>query len=120
VGTLQRLPKIIGNNSIIRELVYTARRFSAEEAIRFGMLSNVFVDRSTAYQHGLSIARKINRLSPVAIQGSKINLNFSRDHSVATSLEYQSVWNMGMLQTNDIPTAASANMTKTVPIFPKL
>lgn len=120
VGTLQRLPKIIGNDSIVRELVYTARRFSAEEAKSFGMLSNVFADRTIAMQHALTIARKIRSLSPVAIQGSKINLNFSRDHSVTTALEYQSAWNMGMLQTSDIPIAATGAMTKTVPVFPKL
>ncbi len=36
VGTLQRFPKIVGNDSLVRELVYTARKFMAEEALTMG------------------------------------------------------------------------------------
>ncbi len=38
VGTLQRLPKVVGNDSLVRELVYSARRFSAQEAHAIGLL----------------------------------------------------------------------------------
>lgn len=38
VGTLQRLPKLVGGDSKLRELVYTARKFSAQEALHMGML----------------------------------------------------------------------------------
>ena len=37
LGTLQRLPKIVGNDSVVRELAYTARVFGADEALSFGM-----------------------------------------------------------------------------------
>ncbi len=42
VGVLQRLPKIIGNDSLARELVYTGRKFSAKEAEICGFVSKVF------------------------------------------------------------------------------
>ena len=38
VGTLQRLPKIIGNESLGRELCYTARMFYADEAKGLGFV----------------------------------------------------------------------------------
>lgn len=38
VGTLQRLPKVVGNHSWVRDLVYTARRVSADEALKFGLV----------------------------------------------------------------------------------
>ncbi len=38
VGTLQRLPKVVGNDSLVRELVYTARRFTAQEALNMGLV----------------------------------------------------------------------------------
>lgn len=38
VGTLQRLPKVIGNDSLLRELVYTARKFYPDEALSMGMV----------------------------------------------------------------------------------
>ena len=36
VGSLNRLPKIIGNESWLKEITYTARNFDASEALRFG------------------------------------------------------------------------------------
>lgn len=45
VGTLQRLPKVIGNDSLVRELCYTARKFKSEEAALIGLVSKVFPDK---------------------------------------------------------------------------
>lgn len=42
VGVLQRLPKIIGSASLVRELVFTGRKFSAQEAKDCGFFSKVF------------------------------------------------------------------------------
>ena len=41
IGTLQRFPKIVGNDSLARELCYTAREFGATEAREIGFLSKV-------------------------------------------------------------------------------
>ena len=38
IGTLQRLPKIVGNDSLVRELVYTAKNFTPEEALKLGLV----------------------------------------------------------------------------------
>ena len=38
VGTLQRLPKVVGNDSWVRDIVLTARRVSADEALQFGLV----------------------------------------------------------------------------------
>lgn len=44
VGTLQRLPKIIGSQSLVKDLVYTARKMLAPEALASGFVSEVLVD----------------------------------------------------------------------------
>lgn len=41
VGTLQRFPKIVGSNSLVRELVYTARKYPAAEALKDGFVSRM-------------------------------------------------------------------------------
>ncbi|TFY50325.1 hypothetical protein EVJ58_g11095, partial [Rhodofomes roseus] len=41
IGTLARLPKIAGNHSLMHELAYTARDFSAAEAEKLGFVSRV-------------------------------------------------------------------------------
>ncbi len=52
------------------------------------VLSAVHKDRETAESAGLDLAKVIASKSPVAIQGSKVNLVYSRDHPVPDSLEY--------------------------------
>lgn len=42
IGTLSRLHRIIGNQSLARELAFTARSFSAKEALSMGFVSRVF------------------------------------------------------------------------------
>lgn len=44
VGTLQRLPKIIGCSSLIRELAYTGRKFLSNEALQCGFVNRLFDD----------------------------------------------------------------------------
>jgi enoyl-CoA hydratase/carnithine racemase len=38
LGTLQRFPKVIGNDSYARELAFTARKFYADEAKQMGFI----------------------------------------------------------------------------------
>lgn len=42
VGTLQRMPKIIGSTSLVNELAFTCRKFPALEAEKSGFVSKVF------------------------------------------------------------------------------
>jgi delta(3,5)-delta(2,4)-dienoyl-CoA isomerase len=42
VGTLQRLPKVIGSQSLVNDLCLTARRMKSEEAEKCGLVSSVF------------------------------------------------------------------------------
>jgi len=41
IGTLQRFPKITGNDSLAREFALTGRKFSAKEAREIGFVSEV-------------------------------------------------------------------------------
>ncbi|RUS81704.1 hypothetical protein EGW08_010511 [Elysia chlorotica] len=120
VGTLQRFPRIVGNDSLTRELVYTARKFYSDEAKSIGFVSRVLVDKDQMMKTALDMASTIAAKSPVAVQGSKINLVYSRDHSVPEGLDYNAKWNITMLQSEDVMKAASAFMNKTKPVFSKL
>ena len=51
VGTLQRLPKLIGDG-LVRELAYTGRKFASDEAERCGLVNQVFESpESSAQSH---------------------------------------------------------------------
>lgn len=112
VGTLQRLPKIIPD-AAVRELAYTGRNMSADEAKELGFINRVYADRETLLKEVTAIARDITTKSPLAIRGTKEMLLYSRDHSVVEGLNYIATWNSGMLSQADLGTALQAQMEKT-------
>lgn len=121
VGTLQRFSKIIGSDSLIRELVYTARKFSAVEAAQQGFVSCLFDNQESLLNGSIKLAEKIASKSPVAIQGSKLSLIYSRDHTVQEGLDHIAMYNQTMLLSEDFINAAMSQATKSdPPIFSKL
>ena len=82
VGTLQRFPRVVGNDSWTRELAFTGRFFSAKEALERGFLSEIFESKGKAIDKAMEIARSIASKSPIAVQGTKALLDYSRDHSI--------------------------------------
>ncbi|XP_053257836.1 delta(3,5)-Delta(2,4)-dienoyl-CoA isomerase, mitochondrial [Podarcis raffonei] len=112
VGVLQRLPHIVGNRSLVNELAFTARKMMAPEAESSGLVSRVFQDKETMMQSAFDLATEIASKSPVAVQGTKVNLVYSRDHPVSEGLKYMATWNMSMLQTEDILKSAQGIMEK--------
>ncbi|MCP4317532.1 MAG: crotonase/enoyl-CoA hydratase family protein [Hyphomicrobiales bacterium] len=119
VGTLQRLPKIIAP-AIVAELAYTGRRFSAEDARGYGLLSQLCETREQLMAETLALAEQISTKSPLAIAGVKRNLSYSRDHGVADGLDYMATWNAGMLRAEDLMNAVQASMAKKEAVFSDL
>lgn len=96
IGTLQRFPKITGNDSLARELALTGRKFDAQEAKDIGFVSDVVqggrkevVGEYKQLQHGkqtgsadadgparaLDMAKTIAEKSPIAVISTKHLMN---------------------------------------------
>jgi len=120
VGTLQRLPKVVGNQAWVRDVCFTGRTFNAEEARQQGLVTRVSENREALLRDALSLAKVIASKSPVAIAGIKEALIYSRDHSVEDSLKQIRNWNMSQIQTQDLPEAIQSIFSKKVPNFSKL
>ncbi|KAF8172941.1 Delta2-dienoyl-CoA-isomerase [Mycena galopus ATCC 62051] len=121
IGTLAYLPKITGNQSLMRELAYTSRMFSTAEAERLGLLSAVVPGgRDEVICAALDLAAVIAQKSPIAVSGTKRILLHSRDHSVSQNLEYTAAWNAAALQTSDIPESLRAAKARSAPVFAPL
>ncbi|KAL2825028.1 ClpP/crotonase-like domain-containing protein [Aspergillus cavernicola] len=120
VGTLSRLPKIVGNYGWVKDVCLTARLFGAEEALRVGFVSQVFDTKSNAIAGAVELAALMASKSPIAVQGTKELLNWSRDHTVQDGLRYTSIWNSAALQTSDISAALLSGIQKRKPTFEKL
>ncbi|MBJ2248402.1 MULTISPECIES: crotonase/enoyl-CoA hydratase family protein [Pseudomonas] len=116
VGTLQRLPRIIGDG-MLRELAYTGRQFGAEEARSIGLVNRVYADQESLLAGVMQIAEEIAAKSPIAVTGTKAMISYMRDHTVNDGLEYVATWNSAMLQSNDLRVAIAAHMSKQKPEF---
>ena len=86
IGTLSRLPKVVGSQSWVKDVALSARVFGAEEALKVGFVSNVFPGKNQAVGEGIRWAAMIAGKSPVAVQGTKELLNWSRDHTIKDGL----------------------------------
>ena len=111
VGTLQRLPKIIPDSKL-REMAYTGRRMYAEEAKEAGLVSGTYGSQEKLLVAANKLASEIASKSPVAIYGLKAVMNYSRDHNVNDSLEYNALWSGAMLSQKDMTEQMTANMEK--------
>jgi delta(3,5)-delta(2,4)-dienoyl-CoA isomerase len=120
IGTLARLPKIVGSTSWVKDVCLTARDFSAQEALGVGFVSQVHAGKAAALRSGLDMAALLATKSPVAVQGTKELLNYGREHGTVDSLRYTTIWNTVALQTNDFPAALMSGLKKTRPTFAKL
>merc|ERR1711915_310975 len=112
VGTLQRLPKVIGSQSLVNDLCLTARKMKSDEAEKCGLISRTYADKEELMKNALELAKQIASKSPVAVQGTKMHLVYSREHTVAEGLRNMSTWNMSMLQSEDVMKSAMASMNK--------
>lgn len=116
VGTLQRLPHLIPAG-LMRELAYTGRNLAADEARAAGLVNAVFDDHQAMLAHVMGVARTIAAKSPLAIHGSKVMMNYTRDHTVDEALDYMAVWNAAFIHTQDLPEAMTATREKRAPKF---
>jgi enoyl-CoA hydratase len=119
VGTLQRLPKIIPDG-VARELAYTGRRMSAQRALEVGLVNQIFPTHEELVAGVLEIANEIASKSPLAIWGTKEMLLYSRDHSVADSLNHIATWQTGMFQPSDMVESFAAKAEGRETNFPDL
>jgi enoyl-CoA hydratase len=119
VGTLQRLGKVVPEG-FAREMAYTGRRYPAQRAYDVGLVQQVFPDQDTLVAGALETAREIASKSPLAIWGTKVAMNYARDHSVDDGLDQIATWQSGMFQPDDMMEAFQAKSEKRAPVFPDL
>lgn len=119
MGTLQRIQHVMPSG-LARELAYSSRNLGAEEALTCGFVNEVYETHEEMLDAVRALATDIARHSPMAVHGTKIMLNYSRDHSVQDSLNHMATWQSGMLQVPDVQEAMQAGAEKRTPKFDNL
>jgi enoyl-CoA hydratase len=68
--------------------------------------------------HVMAVAKDIAEKSPLAVHGSKVMINYARDHSIADGLDYIATWQAGMYNPEtDMAEAFRARQEKRTPDF---
>jgi enoyl-CoA hydratase len=116
LGTLQRLPHIIGQGWF-RELALTGRDFTAAEALQMGLITRLCSNREALYTEARKLADQIAACPPPTVQGTKEVILYSRDHGIQAGLHYVAQKNSAALPSEDVVEAVTAFMEKRVPVF---
>lgn len=116
VGTLQRLPRLIGEG-MARELAYTGRQIEASEAEKLGLVNRLFASPESLAAGVRAIAANIAAKSPLATRGLKEVMNYSREHTTSDGLNYVATWNAALLLSADLDESIAAQREKRSPIF---
>lgn len=113
VGTVQRLPKIVGPGHTA-ELLFTGRDFDAGEAERIGLINRVVDDVHT---HAGAAATEIAANSPLVVEGAKEVLRLQEGMTTDAALDHMALWNAAFLVSNDLSEAMTAYFEKRPPDF---
>ena len=116
VGTLQRITPIVGKG-LAREMAFTGRFIDAKRSLAFGLVNDVLADKDALLAAARAMAAEIAANSPVAVQGAKVVLNYSDEHTTDEGLEYVAQWNSSFIATNDVTEALTAFLEKRPPEF---
>lgn len=111
VGSLQRLPAIIGKGHVA-ELAYTGKDITAARAETIGLVNSVSTDAEAVVADARVMAAEIAANSPLAVQGTKSVLVAGEGRSVAEGLDYVATWNAAFLASDDLTEAMAAFMEK--------
>jgi len=120
VGTFPRLCHLIPQGWA-RELAYTGRRLPAQQAKEIGLVNAVLPSHEALLKHVMEVAKDIAEKSPLAVHGSKVMINYARDHTIADGLDYIATWQAGMYNPEtDMREALEARQEKRAPHFADL
>ncbi len=116
VGTLQRLPAIVGPGHTA-QLAFTGEDIDARRAMEIGLVIEVHPDPDTTMAAAGTIAAQIADNSPLVVQGIKRVLAANDGRTVEQALDYAAQWSASYLISNDLIEAVTAFMEKRKPDF---
>ena len=101
-------------DDVLRELVYTAREFDADESLHHGFVTRIEADPHAA---AMAMARDIAARSPHAVRGAKRLANAAHDLEPRAMLEMETEEQMQLIGKPNMMEQVAAHMAKRAPVF---
>lgn len=114
-GGTQRLPRLVGVG-IAKELLFTGRKVSAEEAKEIGLVKKV-VEHDELMNEAEALMKQILKNAPIAVKTCKELVNKGMEMSLADALVYESELNGMLAETEDAKEGVKAFFEKRSPVF---
>lgn len=114
-GGTQRLPRIVGEAKA-KELIFLAKKFSAAEANKLGLVNEV-VKQEDVMKMALQTAQMIAQNAPLAIRQAKVAIHQGREAGVSQGLEMETTAYEPLIPTFDRLEGLAAFREKRIPQF---
>jgi enoyl-CoA hydratase len=114
-GGTQRLPRVVGLGRA-KEMVLTGARWSAAQALQYGLVSEV-VPAAELLSAARRMAERVLALGPLAVRLSKAALNASAQMPLQAGLAYESTAQAITFESADKMEGTTAFLEKRRPLF---
>jgi len=114
-GATQRLARLVGVG-IAKELIYTGKRISAQEALSIGLLNRI-VPHDKVIDEAKKMAELIASKGPLAVRASKKAINQGLNMSLVEGLELETHLFSQIMGTEDKREGIDAFLEKRNPVF---
>lgn len=98
-GGTQRLPRLIGVGKA-KELIYTARRISASEALEMNLVNYVY-EKENLLDKAIELAYEIGKNAPLSLIQAKVAINKGTEVDLTTGLKIEELAYNELLNTED-------------------
>ncbi|KIY74206.1 ClpP/crotonase [Cylindrobasidium torrendii FP15055 ss-10] len=115
-GGTQRATRLLGV-ARAKDLIFTGRMLTAQEALHWGLLDYVANPSQTAFSRALELSEKISVNAPLALRAAKQAISRSQDLSLETGLDFERACYETLLPTTDRLEALEAFKQKRRPVF---
>ncbi len=115
-GGTQRLPRLIGPVRA-KELIFTARRIGADQALEWGLVSQV-VPQQQLIQAACDFASSMAQHSPLALDYAKAAIDVGLEIPLEQGLRYETAAIRACLSAEDYQIGLAAFAAKQKPVFP--
>ena len=107
----------MGSEMCIRDRAYTGRRFLPEEAMKHGLVNEVYETKEEMMEKVMEVASEIASNGPLALAGTKESLNYGRDHTIEEALNHIALWNTAVGISDEMSVAFKAKAENKDPDF---
>ena len=118
LGGTARLSRIIGPSRAM-EVLMTARRYTAAQALDWGLAAHVYSTREKLYEEADNLAMDIIKMAPLAVGAFKKVINKGDGVDLMTHLDMEVDMQSILLRTADFQEGITALMEKRAPVWQK-